>query len=346
MPDLLDRVQPGLPDAAKLRDFITRQCPDVDRVEIDGPVPMFGGWNSAMASFTACLDGLERRLVVRGALPPEKQVAVNDLDHEWAVLELLAASDELVAPSPWLFDPSGMDLGIPAMLVEFVEGTPLQAAAFVADTDALRELAHELARLAARIHAVPIDKSAQSLATPADWSSYIDTQIDTLVKVESDWIEPDPMMRFLAAWLDASRPSPTELTLVHGDFHTSNTMVLPSGRQLAVDWQFTHVGDPREDLGWTMIYESIAPPHLVTAHQAEFCTAYREVSGLSDEVINPHTLKWFALLAIARVLAATVPAAQAYVAGTNTSMTLAAGLALGVFPHRFCLDLIREMEAR
>jgi aminoglycoside phosphotransferase (APT) family kinase protein len=51
-------------------------------------------------------------------------------------------------------------------------------------------------------------------------------------------------------WLEENRPTPIVTTLVHGDFRLGNLMV-DSGRVTGVlDWELSHVGDPREDLGW------------------------------------------------------------------------------------------------
>ena len=39
----------------------------------------------------------------------------------------------------------------------------------------------------------------------------------------------------------------------HGDFRVGNFMVGPQGLSAVLDWEFAHLGDPREDLGWTMV---------------------------------------------------------------------------------------------
>jgi aminoglycoside phosphotransferase (APT) family kinase protein len=329
----------------QLSAFLERRAPAGATITVGDPSPMFGGWNSSMASFDADLDGAVRRLVLRGELPADKQVAVNHLEREWEVMQALVNPDEPLAPAALHFDRDGSELGAPAVIVEFVEGSSLQAAAFAASPEAQETLVVELARLAARIHAVPLESLPTSLQPALSWDSYVDERIAAFAEIEASWIERDPVLRYAAATLPAHCPPAVPLTLVHGDFHTSNTIVLHSGRQLAVDWQFAHVGDPREDLGWTMIYESVAPPPLVTAQQEEFCAAYREATGLGEDLVNPRILKWFALLCLPRILAATASSAASLLRGRNTSLTLASALALGAVPRRFCLDAIRELEA-
>ena len=76
------------------------------------------------------------------------------------------------------------------------------------------------------------------------------------------------MMRYVAAWLEHNRPPEVPMTLVHGEFQPGNVMVGGDGRLVAVDWEFAHVGDPREDLGWALWVESIQPPALIGLHEA------------------------------------------------------------------------------
>ena len=37
---------------------------------------------------------------------------------------------------------------------------------------------------------------------------------------------------------------------MHGDFRTGNLMVGADGLRGVLDWELTHRGDPRQDLGW------------------------------------------------------------------------------------------------
>src|SRR5437870_4170831 len=49
-------------------------------------------------------------------------------------------------------------------------------------------------------------------------------------------------------------PSCSERTVpVHGDFRLGNLMVGPDGLVGVFDWEFAHVGDPAEDLGWPCV---------------------------------------------------------------------------------------------
>ncbi|HBY95564.1 MAG TPA: phosphotransferase family protein, partial [Chloroflexi bacterium] len=43
------------------------------------------------------------------------------------------------------------------------------------------------------------------------------------------------------------------LTLIHGDFRVGNLLVTPDRLTGVLDWEFTHVGDPLEDLAWPLV---------------------------------------------------------------------------------------------
>jgi aminoglycoside phosphotransferase (APT) family kinase protein len=65
--------------------------------------------------------------------------------------------------------------------------------------------------------------------------------------------EPHPILELALSWLSQHEPSSHGHVLVHGDFRIGNLMV--SERELigVLDWEFAHVGDPAEDLAWTLI---------------------------------------------------------------------------------------------
>jgi len=59
-----------------------------------------------------------------------------------------------------------------------------------------------------------------------------------------------PALEIGLRWLTENEPAPTQDTLVHGDFRTGNLMISRQGLTGVLDWELTHRGDPRQDLGW------------------------------------------------------------------------------------------------
>jgi hypothetical protein len=78
-------------------------------------------------------------------------------------------------------------------------------------------------------------------------------QVDTLGQLRElyrAFAEPRPALEIGLRWLGEHRPAPATDTLVHGDFRTGNLMIAPDGLRGVLDWELTHRGDPRQDLGW------------------------------------------------------------------------------------------------
>jgi aminoglycoside phosphotransferase (APT) family kinase protein len=65
--------------------------------------------------------------------------------------------------------------------------------------------------------------------------------------------EPHPAIELALAWLRDHEPSSHGHVLLHGDFRIGNLMLEPSGLSAVLDWEFAHIGDPAEDLAWTLI---------------------------------------------------------------------------------------------
>lgn len=72
--------------------------------------------------------------------------------------------------------------------------------------------------------------------------------------IDKDQAEPLPITRAAIRWLRANPPPPArKLSVVHGDFRTGNFLYDADGEIHGVlDWEMAHLGDPLEDLGWSL----------------------------------------------------------------------------------------------
>ena len=72
--------------------------------------------------------------------------------------------------------------------------------------------------------------------------------------IDKDAAEPLPITRAAIRWLRANPPPPAQkLSVVHGDFRTGNFLYDDAGEIHGVlDWEMAHLGDPLEDLGWSL----------------------------------------------------------------------------------------------
>lgn len=108
-------------------------------------------------------------------------------------------------------------------------------------------------------------------------------------------IHPNPIGRVAQHWLRANPPAPArKLTLVHGDYRLGNLLYGADGELRAVlDWEMAHVGDPLEDLAWTLdVRQDADHPVLAwgAADAAEAVDMWQAASGLD---IDTASLRWW-----------------------------------------------------
>jgi len=72
--------------------------------------------------------------------------------------------------------------------------------------------------------------------------------------IDEDEIEPQPIIRAAIRWLRANPPPPAQkVSVVHGDYRTGNFLYDKEGGIHAIlDWEMSHLGDPLEDLAWSI----------------------------------------------------------------------------------------------
>ncbi|MCA6304712.1 MAG: phosphotransferase family protein, partial [Phenylobacterium sp.] len=72
--------------------------------------------------------------------------------------------------------------------------------------------------------------------------------------LDEDQAEPLPITRAAIRWLRAHPPAPAQkIGVVHGDFRTGNFLYdRQGGIHGVLDWEMAHLGDPLEDLGWSL----------------------------------------------------------------------------------------------
>jgi aminoglycoside phosphotransferase (APT) family kinase protein len=243
--------------------------------------------------------------------PPGKEgVFSSERDREWSILQALWADGAVAIPRPRWYD-TGEHIGTKAIVMDFVAGTPLQLTLqpggdFRPATDIYLDVAAALQR-------IPLKALPAEIEHPADWDSAIDAAIDIYGRGERGLVESDPVIRYVTAWLRANKPPAVPLGVVHGDFQPGNILVAEGREPVVIDWEFTRIGDPREDVGYYS--GSPLPNSLYTADADYFLARYREVTGLSDEQVNPDVMRYFFILGMAELMIQMMQGADALACG-------------------------------
>jgi aminoglycoside phosphotransferase (APT) family kinase protein len=282
-----------------------------------------GGYSRLMLRVWVQDGRTERGYIVRADPPPGESIVESDRAAEWALLTALRAADSIPVPAAIWFDPTGEELGAPAIVSEMIDGPSLLSMAARAHPAERFAMAQPLAQLATRIHRFDLAALPPHLDRPASWDAYVESRIQLWIDAARRLPEPDPFMRAIARWLEANKPDPVPLGLVHGDFQPANVVVDPDGAYHVIDWELAHIGDPREDLGWFTLCAINQPPSLIADDSRAFYLRYAELMGLPPSAVDPAAIAYFTILGSTDVFLRVADRLAMFARGDASSALLA-----------------------
>ena len=307
---------------SRLEEFFRRRSDDPNSVRVVDYQLITGGYSRQMSRVWVEDRGSRRGYIVRQDPPPGQAIIDTDRATEWEVLSTLHETGRIPMPAPLWFDPTGEELGSPGIVIEMVDGEALISASRRTDPSEHGQFTTRLADIAGALASFPVSEAPACLEVPTSWDDYIDRRIQYWVDAENRHVDRDPFMRLIASYLRSNRPPPVPLGLVHGDFQIANVLLGTTSDHL-VDWELTHIGDPREDLGWCMMASVTQPPDIVGADADAFYRRYRELTGYSEEQANPETTDYFLLLASSTVFVSVIEQLAALDRGETTGIAVA-----------------------
>jgi aminoglycoside phosphotransferase (APT) family kinase protein len=158
--------------------------------------------------------------------------------------------------------------------------------------------------------------------------------------IDADALHPQPIAAATIRWLESNLPDPTsQLTLVHGDYRTGNFLYTDTGEITAVlDWEMAHIGDPLEDLAWSL--EPLWSPQLNLAGRLlprqQAIDIWQRASGIE---VDREDFRWWQIFASLKGLAIWISSAEDYANGTTKEPILAfAGWPMIDRQNRILLD--------
>lgn len=165
--------------------------------------------------------------------------------------------------------------------------------------DRLGRIAQEMWSTMGRLAAVPCEHLDLAFMPASSAEGTAMQQLDYWEgQLRANDIGPEPVTSAAIRWLRRNPPPPAQkLAMVHGDFRAGNFLYDDDARLIAVlDWEMAHLGDPLEDLAWSMARvfsfgkderrSGVAP-------REEAIRIWQEASGLA---VDPEALRWWELL--------------------------------------------------
>jgi aminoglycoside phosphotransferase (APT) family kinase protein len=137
--------------------------------------------------------------------------------------------------------------------------------------------------------------------------------------LDSDELIPQPIIRAAIRWMRRNPPRPAQkVSVVHGDYRTGNFLFDEQGRIHGIlDWEMAHLGDPLEDLGWSLNRvwcwaHDDRRGGLIAREDA--IKIWEKASGLKAA---PDAIHWWELFATVKGQGIWVSSAHAWETGAN-----------------------------
>ena len=297
----------------------------VDDVLVTGIRRLGGGSSRENWSFevSSAAAGISARPLLLRRDPPAS-VAETDRVAEVGVLSALVTSP---VPSPRILasDLDGIHLARPSVIMERAPGLADRSVLRRRDPLALGAagrvaLAERLCELLAEVHRLdPASGGLTELLGPPPPDPAAHEVARWTAEIARTRTEPLPELAYVGLWLrERLPPPPARAALVHGDFRPANVLVAGGQPGTLLDWEFAHLGDPAEDVGWytAPIYRNEHFGEEATWTPDAFLRRYRERLGPdADEAIDPARVRFWQVLALYKLSAIAVAGVHSFLHG-------------------------------
>ncbi|MGH8595912.1 MAG: phosphotransferase family protein [Gammaproteobacteria bacterium] len=217
----------------------------------------------------------------------------------------------LPIPRPYCSDNGESAALTPFMITERVPGTDLRKAlARAGNTLDRRGLGHRLVELQAAIHrlvwcedladVLPLPLKSVATQEIEHWATIFETQGPV----------SRPIVAAALAWLRSNVLADAEICLLHGDFKANNLLFAPDGthdgRVWIIDWEMAHLGDPLEDLAWTLLWTTNDDLIGGLLSKAEYLAAYKVITNRAVDRRRLFYWELFSLVKLAAIFVSGV----------------------------------------
>jgi aminoglycoside phosphotransferase (APT) family kinase protein len=309
---------------ASLADYVRLKIPAAEEIHVDQLEQISGGASRQTYRFRLSYrergQPRERRLILRR--DPSASLIDTDRRIEFAAYKAFFGTAVPVPEVLWLEDDAS-HLGSPFFIgVEMggLQSSPgrLMMEPYATHHQKIAEQKWSILGAIAKHDPAKLGlNDVMELVTPEQcWTRELDYWEGVL---DSDELIPQPIIRAAIRWMRRNPPPPAQkVSVVHGDYRTGNFLFDEQGRIHGIlDWEMAHLGDPLEDLGWSLNRvwcwgHDDRRGGLIPREDA--IRIWEKASGLKAA---PNALHWWELFATVKGQGIWVSSAHAWETGTN-----------------------------
>ena len=205
----------------------------------------------------------------------------------------------------------------------------------------LQDIGHKLAA----IHLIESDPEIERIIQKPPKENYLNQLTEDLQEQLLKLREPRPILEFALSWMKQEQPETDDLVIVHGDYRTGNIMIDHDHVSGILDWEFTHWGDRREDIGWfTSKCWRFGKEAQVAGGIGSYKDFMQAYSQVSDIYIPEFELKFWHVLSHVRWAIIAIQQANRNLSNARPSLELALTAFLVPQLEKNILDIIGDKE--
>ncbi len=314
----------------RLAAYIEQRMPEARGVRVEGLARIFGGASRETYRFVLVHDEggapVSRPLILRR--DPPGSLIETERAIEFGAYRAFHGTAVPVPEPLWLEEDTRW-LDYPFFIMEQLTGLEaspqmLIAAPYAQHAAKLAEQKWSILGEIARADpvALGLDGVMQPVAPEACWRRELEYWEQ---RIDRDELCPQPIIRAAIRWLRRNPPPPpTRSGVVHGDYRSGNFLYDDQGEIHAIlDWEMAHLGDPLEDLAWSLNpvwrwARDARAGGLATREEA--IRIWEKASGLRAD---PAGLHWWEVFSSVKGQAIWVSGAKEFSDGKNQDPILA-----------------------
>jgi len=325
-----------------LENFLSEQIGQP--ITITDAKPLAGGASRDTWRFSVQQGDETHQYVMRRDLPTQMFEEALTREQEFRMMDAAFKSGVKVAQVRYLCTDDEA-LGSPFFIMDYIPGISIGRKVIrVPELAQAREkLPGQMAQQLAKIHAM--DYKAHKLdflRQPEEGKSAAEMVIEETYAILDELGAKNPVWEWTLRWAQNHLPDPNPLMFVHGDFRIGNLLVDESGLTAVIDWEFGHVGDPDEELGYLCMrdwrFGNGTKRAAGLTDRETFLQAYETASGRS---VDRSSVDWWELIGNIRWGVICLSQAQRHLSGEESSVELAS---LGRRSAEMQLESLRLIE--